>query len=50
MKIPESVQIHIIDSEESVELLGLLDKTSKDDEPLGIDSEWRPSMNVFHKA
>ena len=30
--------------------MDLLDQTADIDEPLGIDCEWRPSMNVFHKA
>jgi hypothetical protein len=43
--LPESVKVHVIDSEQQISKLDLLSR----EEPIGIDSEWRPSMNVFHK-
>jgi len=43
LSVPNDLNIHLIDSEDK---LNLLDDLS--DEPLGIDSEWRPTLNVFH--
>ena len=48
--LPKSVSIHIIDKEEDAGKAELLMETAENDEPIGIDCEWRPSMNVFHKA
>lgn len=48
--LPKNSKIHLIDNEETVPLLDLINETIEMDEPLGIDCEWRPSMNVFHKA
>lgn len=44
--------MHIIDSEEKLYLfdhLGPSPMNAKEDpDPIGIDSEWRPTLNVFH--
>lgn len=49
-KMPNSCNFYVIDQEEDAGKVGLLVDSAKDDEPIGIDCEWRPSMNVFHKA
>lgn len=45
LSLPDGFAVHFIGDEASVEKFELL---SGSDEPIGIDSEWRPSMNVFH--
>ena len=50
LKLPENIVTHIIDSEMNLNKLDLLKESLKDDEPIGIDSEWRPTMNVFHQT
>ena len=52
LELPKSVQIHYIDSEEKIGLFDYLGPAPEnpfdDPDPLGIDSEWRPTLNVFH--
>ena len=43
--LPKKFQVYVIEREDQISSLDLLSK----EDPIGIDSEWRPSMNVFHK-
>mmetsp|Transcript_1928 Transcript_1928/g.2759 ORF Transcript_1928/g.2759 Transcript_1928/m.2759 type:complete len:118 (+) Transcript_1928:1428-1781(+) len=45
----DGFQFHLIDTEDKIEN-ELRSFINDGDEPVGIDSEWRPSMNVFHQS
>ena len=42
--------VYFLDTEEGLKMFDLFELTKEADEPIGIDSEWRPSMNVFHES
>ena len=47
LQIPKGVKVHFIQSEQDLELLsGFL----QDSEAVGIDTEWRPAVNIFHNT
>ena len=46
----DQYKVFFVDSESDIDKIDLLMATTDEDEPIGIDSEWRPSMNVFHVA
>ena len=46
--LPKSVNVHLIDTEDKIDLIHKLNESG--DEPIGIDSEWRPPLNVFHQT
>ncbi len=52
LELPKTVTIHYIDSEDKLDLFDNLSPSpeipEEDPEPIGIDSEWRPTLNVFH--
>ena len=54
LELPKSVTIHYIDSDDKLYLLDNLSPSLENPminlEPLGIDSEWRPTLNVFHNS
>lgn len=46
LRVPESLQVLEVNAEDKIHLIDLL--APSETEPLGIDCEWRPSMNIFH--
>jgi hypothetical protein len=50
LQVPEKLKVHFIDTDDKLSLIDLLQETEVANEPIGIDSEWRPSMNIFHQT
>lgn len=48
LSLPPSVEFLLVDSEDSLSRFKLL-VSENAGEPLGIDTEWRPPLNIFHK-